>query len=775
MHMSSSDAIPTRDSSAAALALPADPAWHLEALCYQPPIEPIEESRLAVSNGFLSVRGSLEQPAETSCPRTYVAGLFDTPPHPPYVPSLVSAPDCLRLRVIVDGTPVSFETGETIEHLRSLDLRRGVLLRSWRWRDSRGSDILLRTLRFVSLADRALAAQLVRIEVSHPVYITLEAWCEPLDERLVPIASQGDLTVWRTAHPVCWLAIATRMTLRLDGRTRSPAQGDRTTAGRWSWQATPARPATFSRLIAVVRRDHEECIGDEALAQLHRAQRRGPTRLLADHARAWDRRWRASDVIVEGDTVVQRALRFAIYHLNGAANPADERVSIGARALTGDAYRGHVFWDTELFLLPFYICTWPEAARALLMYRYHTLAAARAKARQLGYQGAFYAWESADTGEEATPRGLIGRDGKEIIYPVATDEVHISAAVAYAVWQYWEITGDDAFLCDVGAEIILETARFWASRATGKGDGRYHIRNVIGPDEYHEDVDDNAYTNLMAQWNIHRGLEVARLLAARWPARWAELRRALDITSEELAVWRDTAERLVTGWDELRGLFEQFVGYFDLETIDLTAYEPRTKPLDVLLGRARTQGSQVIKQADVVMLLALLWDSLPPEVREANFRYYAARTGHGSSLSPAIHALVAARLGDVDLAEQYFQQAAAIDRDDAMNKSAGGIHIATQAGLWQAVIFGFAGIRLDAQGIHCDPHLPPTWRRLAFPLQWRGRLVRFDITQECLVVTALLEHGEPFALTVGSSTRTVRAGQPCTWHLNEPGEMLPSG
>jgi trehalose/maltose hydrolase-like predicted phosphorylase len=416
-------------------------------------------------------------------------------------------------------------------------------------------------------------------------------------------------------------------------------------------------------------------------------------------------------------------------------------------------------------LLPFYTYTWPAAARALLRYRYRSLPAARAKAARLGYRGALYAWESADTGEETTPARVVAPDGEVIVIRCGTDEQHISADVACAVWQYWQVTGDVSFLLDAGAEIVLETARFWGSRAALEADGHYHIRGVVGPDEYHEGVDDNAYTNGMAQWNLERGVEVAQLLERRWPARWAALAARLDITPAERAHWREVAGRLA-GLEATDGVLEQFAGFFGLEPVDLAAYAARTAPMDVVLGRARTQRSQVIKQADVVMLLALLEERYPPAVREASFRYYEPRCGHGSSLSPAVHALVAARLGDVDLAERYFRQAAAVDLDDTMGNAALGVHIATLGGLWQAAVLGFAGLRPCPDGLRFVPHLPRSWRALRFPVQWRGRHLRVDIQREPATLTATLERGRPLPVYVGARCRRLGAGQSWTFDLD---------
>jgi kojibiose phosphorylase len=451
--------------------------------------------------------------------------------------------------------------------------------------------------------------------------------------------------------------------------------------------------------------------------------------ITARHRDAWLGRWKASDVRIEGEPAAQRTLRFAIYHLSSAANPEDDRVSIGARGLSGAAYQGHVFWDTDIFMLPFFTFTYPEAARALVMYRYHTLAGARAKAARLGYRGALYAWESADTGEEMTPPFVVAPDSEVIRILTGEQEQHISADVAFGVWKYWEATGDERLLIEAGAEILIETARFWASRAEREEDGRYHIRGVIGPDEYHESVDDNAYTNGMAQWNLEIGEQVSRLVAERWPQHWSALSRRLGLEREEPRRWLRVARELYSGFDERTGLFEQFQGYFGLEEIDLTAFASRTAPMDVLLGRERIQRSKIIKQADVVMLIYLLWERLPPDVRRANFEYYEPRCGHGSSLSPAIHSLVAARLGNIALAKRYFRQAAEIDLANNMGNAAGGIHAAAMGGLWQAAVFGFVGLRLTQEGPEHHPNLPPSWRSLSMQFLWRDQWHEITVPQ----------------------------------------------
>jgi kojibiose phosphorylase len=449
-----------------------------------------------------------------------------------------------------------------------------------------------------------------------------------------------------------------------------------------------------------------------------------------------------------GDDEAQRALRFATYHLIAAANPADEHVSIGARGLTGEAYRGHVFWDTEIYMLPFYVLTDPQVARALLMYRYNTLDAARRKAKAHGCAGALYAWESADTGDEVTPKQVITPDGRLVVIQTGAQEHHISADIAYGVWRYWRVTGDDAFIGAAGAEILVETARFWASRAKLENDGHAHIRQVIGPDEYHELVDDNAYTNAMAALNLKHAADAVAFLSRSRPRDSHELFSRLALTDKEPENWRALASNLATGFDPETDLFEQFAGYFRLEDLNAIGRQAGTAPIDVSLGAERVSRSKVIKQADVVALSALLWEEWPIAVHEANFRYYEPRTAHGSSLSPAFHALIAARLGDRTLAQSYFRQAAEIDLANNMGNAAGGVHMGALGALWQAVVFGVAGLCVREDGIAVDPHLLPGWAEMAFPVQWRGRLLQVRLQADPRRIEVTVDQGDELTVAV---------------------------
>lgn len=737
------------------------------------------ESLFAVSNGYVGSRGSVAEGTSLSAPATFIAGVFG--PSPPLeIPALVSAPDWLRLCAVVNGYELRLETGRILQHRRVLDLRQGILYRAWRHQDPMGRTAFIRGLRLASLADRHVLFQSVIfapenyagrvfLEVRLQTGVNEDGGSPPLSPRVdavrpsltglaADVASQWSppvvlaVRVAGTGITIAFAA-ATQVTVLGEGPIPTgPEVGSDLLRQRWAVDVLIGQTYRLDRLVVVYTSRDVAQPTDAAVRHLQRLLvPRGVDQILTAHIDAWEARWRTAAIEVQGDAEAERALRFAGYHLIAAGNPEDERVAVGARALTGPTYGGHVFWDCDIFMLPFYIFTHPPTARALVMYRAHTLDAARTKARALGYRGALYAWESADTGAETTPRFGWLPDGTGVEIRTGLEEHHISADVAYAAWQYWQVTGDDAFFAAAGAEILLETARFWASRGALEGDGHYHIRRVIGPDEYHEGVDDDVYTNLMAQWNLERGVETAQLLQAHWPERWEALSRALSLTMDEVHGWLRLAEAMYTGFDPETKLYEQFAGYFDLEEIDLAAYEPRTAPMDVILGRERVQRSKVVKQADVVMAIALLWDRIPPVAREVNFRYYEARTSHGSSLSPASHALVAARLGDRVRATHFFRQAAEIDLANNMGNAAGGVHAGALGGLWQAAILGFAGLRLHADGLGLAPHLPPLWRALRFTMVWRARTIHVDVSGDPPRVEVQIEGdaGVPLALDDG--------------------------
>ena len=718
--------------------------WHIIETDFNPHKQNQNETVFTIGNGYLGTRGTFEEGYLGDQAATLIHGLFDDIPI--VFTELANTPNWLDFHLFAGGERFHTEQNQVSAYRRELDLRTGALTRKVLWQTPGGSRLELEIERFASLADEHVLGIRYRV--------TSLDFTGDLEFR-AGIHGHVDNTGWvhwewvdqgRINKQSAYLQVQTRGTkLLLSEACHLSLSGDRE-IGYEYWDCnwiptlvartaiTPGEQITAEKIITVyTSRDTAEpqAAAKQALA---RAVERGYSALRAENDAAWAREWEACNIVIEGDDEADTALRYSLFQLLIASPRNDDRVSIAAKSLSGFGYRGHVFWDTEIFILPFFIYTRPEIARNLLMYRYKTLAGARKKAQQSGYEGAMYAWESAATGEETTPRWVYGPDGTQMVRIWCGDiEHHISADVAYAVMQYWRITGDEDFMCNYGAEIILDTACFWGSRVEWNADqGRYEITDVIGPDEYHDHVDNNAYTNNLARWNLQTAFEVLDWLRENHPDKAEQLVAFLDLTPQRLAYWEEVIDRLYLAFDPETGLFEQFEGFFGLKEVDLQDYEPRTKSMQTILGLEGILDYQVIKQPDVLMLLYLLESAYDPEIIKVNWDYYTPRTdlSFGSSLGPAIQAILAAWLGDSATAYQHFIHAARTDLQDVRGNTADGIHAATAGGLWQAAVFGFGGLQIDGQGPQVEPRLPAHWQRLKFRIQYHGKPFEFDLRPE---------------------------------------------
>ena len=611
-----------------------------------------------------------------------------------------------------------------LNHRRTLDLRRGSLGSYVEYEIDPDRRVTIRTQRCASLADLHLMLQEVTVHlVNHSGEVELSADTTDPDladnhPHLTPLdCGATDPTLglqrFRTQASAVEIVIASRV--MLDGAT-----GEGT---RWRVAARRGEPLTLRRYVAVYTSND---VGDPLAAAIRHVERmRWPDfdDLLAAHVERWSDVWKRSDVRVAGSPATEQALRFGSYHLVSAAD-RDPRVSVAGRALTGRAYEGHIFWDVEIFKFPFYLHTAPDVARNLLRYRYSTLDGARRRARDLDCSGACFAWESTVTGDDVTPRTIeLKTTGKLIPIFTGSQQLHVTSAVAFAVWRYWEATRDGDLLREMGVEILAETARFWTSRAT-RGARHFHIREVVGPDEYHHSVNDNAYTNWMARFNLERAVAAVAWMERSFPADWRALKRRLDIQPDEPRAWATVARELLVPTPNADGVIEQFEGFFDLEDYQLPREERFKAPISRLFDWDRINRLKLIKQADVLMLLFLFPDAFPTEVVEANYRYYEPITDHGSSLSPGIHAAIAARLGLRSDAERYWRESLWLDLSNGMGNSALGIHPACMGATWQALVFGFLGVAFTDDGprsaTDAASRLLPNWRTVDLQLAWRA-------------------------------------------------------
>ena len=713
--------------------------WLVSEDSFEPKKQHHKETVFTIGNGYLCTRGAFEEGYPRDHRATFIHGVFDAAPI--VFTELANAPDYLPITIYLNGERFSMDSGTIESFQRTLDLHTGLLTRVVRWRSPSGTAATLTFERFASLADEHLLYVRCRVTPEFDGTIEFRAGLNG------NMHNQG-LVHWQ------WLDQANRNgTIYLHNRTRKSGieiatalylnniSGQSAVSEDWDVENAPTRMVRFEavrgqevgiekRVAVFTSRDVPSA--EVVAAAVNKAYDGAAWEAaLEANNQAWEKEWERTDVSIEGDDEAQIAIRFNLFQMLIAAPRHDDRVNIGAKTLSGFGYRGHAFWDTEIFMLPLFIYTAPHIAKNLLNYRYRNLEAARRKAKGNGFEGAQFPWESADTGEEVTPTWVTHfADPTKLVRIWTGDiEIHISADIAHAAYQYWQATGDDEWFIEKGIELILDTARFWGSRAEwNTAANSYDYRDVIGPDEYHEHVDNNAYTNRLAQWNLQTAFEVLSWLKQHAPTKAAELMDRLDLDEARFAKWRDVIEK-VHLHIEPSGLIEQFEGYYQRKYVDLAAMEPRTKSAQEIFGIEGCNETQVLKQPDVLMMQYVLREHYSDEAVRVNYDFYNPRTDHtyGSSLGPSIMAIMACDVGKPDDAYEHFIRAVRADLRDVRGNAGDGIHAASAGGTWQSVVFGFGGLRVGPEGWTTQPRLPKHWKRLSFKFFHRGKMQEVEI------------------------------------------------
>jgi alpha,alpha-trehalose phosphorylase len=730
--------------------------WSLTEIGLDPASLGVHESVFALANGHIGMRGSFEEGEPSVIPGTYLNGFFEERPlphaeagygFPEQGQTMVNVTDGKLIRLLVKDSPLDLNYGEIVEHRRTLDLRDGVLRRVTEWLSPGGRTVRVTSTRLVSLTRRSIAAIEYQVEITDDqgdLYVALQsdllaneagqgtgegdprfaaALAKPLQSELAVARGRRAVLVHRTKRSRLRVAAGMDHVIEIPDTSTEDieASGD---LARYTLAARipPGGVLKLTKFLAYgwSSRRSDAAVRDQVEAALATAKLAGFERLLREQRELLDHHWNEADVEIEGDDELQQAVRVGMFHVL-QAGLRGERQAIPAKGLTGPGYDGHAFWDTEAYVLPVLTYTAPHAARDALRWRHSILDKARDRAKVLGLRGAAFPWRTI-RGEECSG-----------YWPAGTAAFHINADIADAVVRYRNATLDEDFDRDFGAELLVETARLWASLGHFDVEHGFRIDGVTGPDEYTAVVDNNVFTNLMAQRNLREAAEAVR--------RQPDVAGRLEVTGDEVEVWLRAAALMAVPYDTQRGVHMQSDAFTHHEEWDFENTPQDHYPLLMHYPYFDIYRKQVVKQADLVMALHLRGDAFTLEEKIADFAYYEARTTRDSSLSASVQGVVAAETGHLQLAYDYWAEAALTDLQNLHHNSGQGLHIASLAGGWTVAVAGFGGLRDHNGELTFGPRLPERISRMRFRVVYRGRRLTVAVTKQ--TATYCVEDGEP--------------------------------
>ncbi|GIP59608.1 beta-phosphoglucomutase [Paenibacillus woosongensis] len=738
--------------------------WHVTEQSYDEENNQRNESIFALGNGYIGMRGNYEEgyygKAGKSVVGNYLNGFYDSDPivypegaygYPSRNQSMLNVPNAQWIELRVEGHPFHFHSGKVHSSKRQLNMQKGILQREVEWESPAGHRVLIRIQRMVALQHKHLAA--IQYEVTALNFEGSVALISGVDgkiaepeatddPRLGGARAEPNLLLEETGHEraMLWMRHRTRYTKfalltgishRIEapwGYEMSVQQNEQRMSAKYKLQLKGGETARLTKYISYhTTRDYaEEELVNRSSEVLRQASDSGFD-LLAEEQRAYlERFWQRADVEINGDVALQQGIRFNAFALLQSAG-RDGVTNIGAKGLTGEGYEGHYFWDTEMYILPFFTYTQPEIGRSLLEFRYNTLDKARERAAVMSQKGALYPWRTIDGAENSA------------YFPAGTAQAHINADIAYGMKQYVQATGDIEFLVTKGAEILFETSRFWADLGhynPARG-GAFCIDAVTGPDEYTAIVNNNAYTNLMVQEQLIYAYETAAFLREQYAQDYDRLCRKLGLTEEEFEGWLNAAEKMFIPFDEELGIYAQDDTFLTKKKWDFENTPADKYPLLLHYHPLVIYRHQVLKQADLILAMFLLGDrfSLADKIR--NFNYYEPLTTHDSSLSTCIHSIISAEIGDLASAYSYFDRTVRMDLDDVNRNAKDGLHTAAMAGSWMSIVNGFGGMRAYDGVLSFDPKLPAQWDSYRFKIMNHGQRVDIFVDQEGVVYTLL--------------------------------------
>ena len=761
------------------------------------------ETLFTVGNGYLGLRGNLDEGRDEYAPGSFINGFHETWPiqHAEEAfgfarvgQTIVDVPDAKIIRLYVDDEPFVLTEADILRHTRRLDFADGVLVREVEWRTPSGKRVLIRSRRMVSFTDRHLAIidyEVEMLDSSASIIISSQILNrqDGVDEYQANLLEEGGAFDPRKAESFRDRVLQPRLRRAEGSRyllgystTNSlmtiacGVEHELVTANAWDESShiegdlakhvyrIKAKPGLPVRLLKHVTYHTSNGVPVRELADrcTRTLDRAGETALethfqqqrdwLADY-------WSRSDVEIEGQPAIQQAVRWNLFQLAQSTARTDGG-GIAAKGVSGSGYGGHYFWDTEVYVLPFLSYTAPVVARNALRFRQSMLEPARARAAELNQLGALFPWRTIN-GQESSA-----------YYAASTAQYHIDADISFALMQYVAATGDDDFLRRGAIDILVETARMWADLGfwRSNGDDNFHIHGVTGPDEYTTVVNDNLYTNVMARANLQSAVRAVESLSIVDPVAYERMIARLDLRDDELPEWARAAERMHIPFDERAGIHPQDAAFLEKELWDLENTPPSKRPLLLHYHPLVIYRFQVLKQADVVLALHLQGHEFTMEQKRSDFEYYEALTTGDSTLSAVVQSIIAAEVGYHDLALKYFLSALFVDLADLHRNTSDGIHVASTGGIWNAVVYGFGGMNDHGGQITFEPRLPEAWTQVSFRVTLHGTRVRADVTQDAITLT--VETGDSATVSVYGRSLQVKAGHPVTVGLDDQGPRL---
>lgn len=754
--------------------------WQIIEEGFDPHNNKISESVFSIGNGRMGQRANFEEDYSGDTLRgSYVAGVYYPDKtrvgwwkngYPEYFAKVLNAPNWIGIHVSIDSQKLDIARCKVENFRRVLDMRTGLLSRSFAATFPDGKKIKVDSKRFCSMAHGEIGAirySITPLNFSSKATLSIYAdadvvnkdanYDEKFWEEVYKEASEGRAIVTaQTKKTFYHVTTGIHYVIETDGKVASPDRINVEKREKYAGNVVQmnleeGKETVIYKYAAVLSSENHP--KGELVARCHQvldeAVEKGFDTLFTDHARVWEHKWEECDITIEGDIAAQQGIRFNIFQLTQTYTGEDERLNIGPKGFTGEKYGGSTYWDTEAYCLPFYMSTAEQkVARNLLVYRYKHLQKAIENAQKLGFTD----------GAALYPMVTMNGEESHNEWEITFEEIHRNGAIAYAIFDYIRYTGDEKYLTEYGLEVLIAISRFWAQRANWSSHkNRYVILGVTGPNEYENNVNNNWYTNTIAVWTLNYTIEAIAFVKKDDKARFQEIVKKTGFKeADEVKKWQEIAEKMFYPEDEKRGLFLQQDGFLDKELMKVTDLRPEDRPINQKWSWDRILRSCFIKQADVLQGLYFFEERFDIASIRTNFDFYEPMTVHESSLSPCVHAILASRLGYKQKAYEFYLRTARLDLDDYNNDTEEGCHITSMAGTWLSVTKGFGGMRVKDGKLSFNPFLPEQWNSYSFRIEFRGRVIKVKVSKNG--TQTLLESGEPTEIYVKDELVSLKAG-----------------